>query len=108
MLKMIQEKAYFVTRQLENCIWFDFGAIMFADFEYKLHAHDGENNEHYHQKLITDLYADLTKNIMEKDVTMDELIWLVMLLCTTFLYDYYVYKYTLGMTVALAIVDNRI
>lgn len=101
-----QEKAYFIYEQLENCVGLIFRQPMFADFEYKLHTM-AENNEPLSSKVITDLYAKLNQEYFGDDVVMDELVGWSCYYVPHFYYNYYVYKYTLGMTVALAIV-NRI
>lgn len=101
-----QEKAYFIYEQLENCVGLIFRQPMFADFEYKLHTM-AENNEPLSSKIITDLYAKLNQEYYGDDVVMDELVGWSCYHIPHFYYNYYVYKYTLGMTVALAIV-NRI
>lgn len=101
-----QEKAYFIYEQLENCVGLIFRQPMFADFEYKLHTM-AENNEPLSSKVITDLYAKLNQEYYGDAITMDELTGWSCYYVPHFYYDYYVYKYTLGMTVALAIV-NRI
>ena len=101
-----QEKAYFIYEQLENCVGLIFRQPMFADFEYKLHTM-AENNEALSSKVITDLYAKLNQEYYGDDVVMDELVGWSCYYVPHFYYNYYVYKYTLGMTVALAIV-NRI
>lgn len=101
-----QEKAYFIYEQLENCVGLIFRQPMFADFEHKLHTM-AENNEPLSSKVITDLYAKLNQEYYGDDVIMDELVGWSCYYVPHFYYNYYVYKYTLGMTVALAIV-NRI
>lgn len=101
-----QEKAYFIYEQLENCVGLIFRQPMFADFEYKLHTM-AENNEPLSSKVITDLYAKLNQEYYGDDVVMDDLVGWSCYYVPHFYYNYYVYKYTLGMTVALAIV-NRI
>lgn len=101
-----QEKAYFIYEQLENCVGLIFRQPMFADFEHKLHIM-AENNEPISSKVITDLYAKLNQEYYGDDVIMDELVGWSCYYVPHFYYNYYVYKYTLGMTVALAIV-NRI
>lgn len=101
-----QEKAYFIYEQLENCVGLIFRQPMFADFEYKLHTM-AENNEPLSSKVITDLYAKLNQEYYGDAITMDELVGWSCYYVPHFYYDYYVYKYTLGMTVALAII-NRI
>lgn len=101
-----QEKAYFIYEQLENCVGLIFRQPMFADFEHKLHTM-AENNEPLSSQVITDLYAKLNQEYYGDNVVMDELVGWSCYYVPHFYYNYYVYKYTLGMTVALAIV-NRI
>lgn len=103
--KTDDEKAYFIYEQLENCVGLIFRQPMFADFEYKLHTM-AENNEPLSSKVITDLYAKLNQEYYGPDVTLDELTGWSCYYVPHFYYDYYVYKYTLGMTVALAIVKR--
>lgn len=100
-----QEKAYFIYEQLENCVGLLFRQPMFADFEYKLHTM-AENNEALSSKTITDLYAKLNQEYFGDDVVLDELVGWSCYYVPHFYYNYYVYKYTLGMTVALAIVKR--
>lgn len=101
-----EEKAYYIYEQLENCVGLIFRQPMFADFEYKLHTM-AENNEALSSKVITDLYTKLNQEYYGDDVVMDELVGWSCYYVPHFYYNFYVYKYTLGMTVALAIV-NRI
>ena len=103
--KTNDEKAYFIYEQLENCVGLIFRQPMFADFEYKLHTM-AENNEPLSSKVITDLYAKLNQEYYGPDVTLDELTGWSCYYVPHFYYDYYVYKYTLGMTVARAIVKR--
>lgn len=103
--KDAQEKAYFIYEQLENCVGLLFRQPMFADFEHTLHTM-AENNEPLSSKVITDLYAKLNQEYFGKDVTMDPLVGWSCYYVPHFYYNYYVYKYTLGMTVALAIVSR--
>lgn len=100
-----QEKAYFMYEQLENCVGLLFRQPMFADFEYKLHTM-AENNEPLSSKVITDLYTKLNQEYFGESVTMDSLVGWSCYYVPHFYYNYYVYKYTLGMTVALAIVKR--
>lgn len=101
-----QEKAYYIYEQLENCVGLIFRQPMFADFEHRLHEM-AKNNEPMSSKIITDLYAKLNQDYFGEDVKMDDLVGWSCYYVPHFYYDYYVYKYTLGMTVALAVV-NRI
>lgn len=97
-----EEKAYYIYEQLENCVGLIFRQPMFADFEHRLHEM-AKNNEPMSSKIITDLYAKLNKDYFGSDVKMDDLVGWSCYYVPHFYYDYYVYKYTLGMTVALAI-----
>lgn len=101
-----EDKKYFIYEQLENCVGFIFRQPMFANFEYKLHTM-AENNEPLSSKVITDLYTKLNQEYFGPDVILDDLTGYSCYYVPHFYYNYYVYKYTLGMTVALAIV-NRI
>lgn len=103
--KTKEEKAYFIYEQLENCVGLLFRQPMFADFEYKLHTM-AERNEPMSSKIITDLYAKLNQEYFGDAVTMDEYVGWSCYYVPHFYYNYYVYKYTLGMTVALAIVKR--
>ena len=55
---------------------------------------------------LTDLYRKLNQEYFGEEVKMDELVGWSCYYVPHFYYDYYVYKYTLGMTVALAIVKR--
>lgn len=101
-----EEKAYFIYEQLENCVGLLYRQPMFADFEYKLHTM-AEENQPLSSKVITDLYEKLNQEYYGDSVTLDEYTGWSCYYVPHFYYNYYVYKYTLGMTVALAIV-NRI
>lgn len=100
-----EEKAYFIYEQLENCVGLIFRQPMFADFEYKLHTM-AENNEPLSSSAITDLYHQLSKEYYGQDVILDELVGHSCYYVPHFYYNFYVYKYTLGMTIALAIVQR--
>lgn len=103
--KTPQEKRYYIYEQLENCVGLIFRQPMFADFEHQLHTM-AKNNEPMSSKIITDLYAKLNQDYFGDAVKMDELVGWSCYYVPHFYYDYYVYKYTLGMTVALAIVKR--
>lgn len=100
-----KQKAYFIYEQLENCVGLLFRQPMFAQFEYELHTM-AENGEPLASKTITDLYAKMNKEYFGDAVTNDELMGWSCYYIPHFYYNYYVYKYTLGMTVALAIVKR--
>lgn len=100
-----QEKAYFLYELLENCVGLIFRQPMYADFEHILHTWAKEGQPMSSQK-ITELYAQKNADYYGKDITMDEYVGYSCYYIPHFYYNYYVYKYTLGMTVALAIVSR--
>ena len=65
-----------------------------------------KKNEPLASKNITDLYTKLSEEYFGKDVTLDPLTGWSCYYVPHFYYNYYVYKYTLGITVALAIVKR--
>ena len=100
-----EEKAYFLYELLENCVGLIFRQPMYADFEHILHTWAQEGKPMSAQ-MITDLYYQKNAEYFGKDVTMDEYVGYSCFYIPHFYYNYYVYKYTLGMTVALAIVSR--
>ncbi len=100
-----EEKAYFLYELLENCVGLIFRQPMYADFEHILHTWAKEGNPMSSQ-MITDLYHSKNAEYYGESVTMDEYVGHSCFYIPHFYYNYYVYKYTLGMTVALAIVSR--
>jgi len=100
-----EEKAYFLYELLENCVGLIYRQPMYADFEHILHtwAKDGKPMS---AQMITDLYMQKNAEYFGDDVVMDEYVGHSCFYIPHFYYNYYVYKYTLGMTVALAIVSR--
>ena len=78
---------------------------MYADFEHILHTWAQEGKPMSAQ-MITDLYMSKNAEYFGPDVTMDQYVSHSCFYIPHFYYNYYVYKYTLGMTVALAIVSR--
>ena len=97
-----QEKASLLYDLLENCVGLIFRQPMFADFEYKLHAM-AEKDQPMSSQIITDLYQQLNQEYFGPDVVLDDLTRYSCYHVPHFYYNYYVYKYTLGMCCALAI-----
>ncbi len=97
-----QEKAYFIYEQLENCVGLLFRQPMFGQFEYELHQL-ANNKEAMSSKVITDIYKKINAEYYGKDVILDDLVGHSCYYVPHFYYNFYVYKYTVGMTVALAI-----
>ena len=100
-----EEKAYFLYELLENCVGLIFRQPMYADFEHILHTW-AKDSEPMSAKRITDLYRQKNQEYYGDAITMDEYVGHSCFYIPHFYYNYYVYKYTLGMTVALAIVSR--
>lgn len=100
-----EEKAYFLYELLENCVGLIYRQPMYADFEHILHTWAQEGKPMSAQT-ITDLYMQKNAEYYGPEVTMDEYVGHSCFYIPHFYYNYYVYKYTLGMTVALAIVSR--
>ncbi|WP_050638276.1 oligoendopeptidase F [Candidatus Stoquefichus sp. SB1] len=100
-----EEKAYFLYELLENCVGLIFRQPLYADFEHILHTWAKEGKPMSAQ-MITDLYYQKNAEYYGPDITMDEYVGHSCFYIPHFYYNYYVYKYTLGMTVALAIVSR--
>lgn len=99
------EKAYFLYELLENCVGLIFRQPMYAEFEHILHTWASEGKPMSAQT-ITELYYQKNAEYFGDDVKMDEFVGYSCFYIPHFYYNYYVYKYTLGMTVALAIVSR--
>ncbi len=97
-----QEKAYYIYEQLENCVGLLYRQPMFAQFEYNLHQIASDKGP-LSSKVITDIYTKLNQEYYGKDILCDEHVGYSCYYVPHFYYNFYVYKYTVGMTVALAI-----
>lgn len=100
-----EEKAYFLYELLENCVGLIFRQPMYADFEHTLHTW-AKDHVPMSAKTITELYDKINDDYYGPDVENDELVGHSCFYIPHYYYNYYVYKYTLGMTVALAIVSR--
>ena len=79
---------------------------MSGDWSSVLCSSDLPRNEPLYSQIITDLYRQLYEDYFGKDVILDEMTPYSCYYIPHFYYNYYVYKYTLGMTVSLAIVSR--
>lgn len=100
-----KEKAYFLYELLENCVGLIYRQPMYAQFEHTLHTW-AKDHIPMSAKTITELYDKVNDEYYGPDVKNDELVGHSCFYIPHFYYNYYVYKYTLGMTVALAIVSR--
>ena len=103
--KDTKEKSYYLYELIENCIGLLFRQPFFAQFEHTLHNW-AKDNKPMSAQTITEYYTQLNKDYYGPDVELDPLVGHSCFYVPHFYYDYYVYKYTLGMTVALAIVSR--
>ena len=100
-----KEKAYFLYELLENCVGLIFRQPMYAQFEDILHK-NARDHIPMSAQTITELYYKINSDYYGPDVICDELVGHSCFYVPHYYYNYYVYKYTLGMTVALAIVSR--
>ncbi len=100
-----EEKAYFLYELLENCVGLIFRQPMYAHFEHILH-NQAKDHIPMSAQTITELYDKINDEYYGDDVVNDELVGHSCFYIPHFYYNYYVYKYTLGMTVALSIVSR--
>lgn len=108
--KSNDQKAYFLYEHLEKCVGLIYRQPMFGQFEHELHKL-AKDKKAMSSKVITDLYQKISKEYYGPHVTLDSLTGYSNYDIPHFYYNYYVYKYTIGMTIALAIVkrilDNK-
>lgn len=95
-------KAYILYNLLEQLAGTLYRQPMFAQFEAQLHALI-EKGEAVSNQTCMDLFLRLSKEHFGKDVVLDETIHGAgCYYIPHFYYNFYVYKYTLGMSVALS------
>jgi len=100
-----EEEAYYLYEFLENCVGLIFRQPMYAQFEDTLHQW-ASHDEPMNAARITELYDKINADYYGPDVKNDPLVGHSCFYIPHFYYNYYVYKYTLGMSVALAIVSR--
>ena len=103
--KTNQEKASLLYNLLEQCTGLIYRQPFFADFEYRLHQ-KAEQNQPMSSQIITDLYQEMNEKYFGPEVTLSPYTKYSCYYVPHFYYNYYVYKYTLGMTCALAITSH--
>lgn len=94
-------KAYILSNLLTQLIGTLYRQPMYAQFEADLHSWI-ENKEAVSSQKITQHYLDLNKHYFGPGVAVDELQQYGCYHIPHFYYNFYVYKYTLGMSVALS------
>lgn len=101
-----EEKKYFLYKKLDEFISTCYRQPFYAAFEDKLHKMV-ERNEGLSSKVITDLYEKMNDEYYGNVVVQNEYSKYSCYAVPHFYYNYYVYKYTIGMCVA-TVIANRI
>ena len=99
------EKLFLLNQLLELFKSTIYRQTMFAEFEMNIHKRM-ENGEVLTEKMISDYYYSLNELYFGKDVHLDDLIRYEWERIPHFYYDFYVYKYALGLSAACYIVDG--
>lgn len=101
-----EEKKYLLYKKLDEFIGCCYRQPFFANFENILHQKVA-NNEGLSNQAITDLYEKLSDEYYGEKVQIHELTKYTCYGVPHFYYNYYVYKYTVGMCVA-SVIAKRI
>ena len=102
----IEEKKFLLFRKLDEFIGTCYRQPFFANFENILHEKVA-NNEGLSSRTITDLYEKLSEEYYGGRVNLHEYSKYTCYAVPHFYYNYYVYKYTVGMCVA-SVIAKRI
>lgn len=101
-----EEKLYLLARKIDAFIGCNYRQPFFANFENILHERI-LNGEGLSNQYMTNLYEDLTKEYWGDSVNLSELTKYSCYSVPHFYYNYYVYKYTIGMCIS-SVLANRI
>lgn len=99
------EKLFLLNQLMELYKGTIFRQVMFAEFERDMHR-DCENGEILTNEYLSSHYYELVKKYFGKDVVCDELIQNEWMRIPHFYYDFYVYKYAIGLSSATKIVSD--
>ena len=97
-----EEKKYLYFKKLDEFIGCCYRQPFFAEFENELHKKVA-NNEGLSNQTITDLYKKMSEEYYGGKVKLHELTKYTCYGVPHFYYNYYVYKYTVGMCVSSVI-----
>ncbi len=100
-----KEKLFLLNQLMELYKGTIFRQVMFAEFERDMHE-SSENNEILTNEYLSSKYYQLVKKYFGKGVVCDELIKNEWMRIPHFYYDFYVYKYAIGLSCATKIVDG--
>ena len=100
-----EEKLFLLNQLMELYKGTIFRQVMFAEFERDMHK-DVEDGEILTNEYLSTKYYELVKKYFGKNVVCDELIKNEWMRIPHFYYDFYVYKYAIGLSCATKIVDG--
>ena len=100
-----EEKLYVLNHMMELYKGTIYRQIMFAEFERDMHALK-EQGEVLTNELLTNKYYELNKKYFGPNVVVDDLIKYEWERIPHFYYNFYVYKYAIGLSCASYIVTN--
>ncbi len=99
------EKLFLINQLIELYKATIYRQVMFAEFERDMHA-AVENGEVLTNEFLKDNYYELIKKFFGKNVICDDLIKNEWMRIPHFYYDFYVYKYAIGLSCATKIVNG--
>ena len=100
-----KEKMYILNQMMELFKGTIFRQAMFAEFERDMHK-DKENGEILTNEYLCNKYYELNKKYFGPNVVVDDLIKYEWERIPHFYYNFYVYKYVIGLSCAAYIVTN--
>ncbi len=100
-----KEKLFLLNKLMELYKGTIYRQVMFAEFEKDMHK-DSENGEILTNEYLSNKYYDLVKHYFGNNVCCDEEIKYEWCRIPHFYYDFYVYKYAIGLSSATKIVDD--
>lgn len=99
------EKKYIINVMMNSFKSTIYRQVMFAEFERDMHALK-ERGEILTNETLSNYYYDLNKKYFGPNVVVDEVIRYEWERIPHFYYNFYVYKYAIGLSCACYIVDN--
>jgi oligoendopeptidase F len=101
----VNEKKYIINEMMNNFKSTIYRQTMFAEFERDMHALK-EKGEVLTSQLLSDKYYELNKKYFGPNVVVDDVIRYEWERIPHFYYDFYVYKYAIGLSCACYIADG--
>lgn len=103
--KSLEEKKFLINQQLELYKSTIYRQVMFAEFEKDMHS-DYEKGEILTHEYLCTKYYELVKRYFGDGVVVDDLIKNEWMRIPHFYYNFYVYKYAVGLSCATKIVNG--